>query len=104
MQVIVSARHCEVPDELKERAEQHMLKLEKLAHRPVSAEVVFDADHGSRIVELRLTQAMGRVKIASAEAVDFLTALDGAVAKVKKQLTRESETRVRAGGRRSDGG
>jgi ribosomal subunit interface protein len=88
MQTIVTARHCEVPDELKERAELQLTKLAKLVRRPLSAEVVFDADHGNRVVELRLTRARGPIKIASAEALDFLTALDGAVAKMRKQLTK----------------
>ncbi len=89
MRIIVSARHSEIPDELRERAEQQLAKLEKLAHRPMTAEVVFDADHGSRIVELRLTNARGKPKIASAEAPDFSTALDRAVAKLKTQLSRD---------------
>ena len=88
MQIIVSTRHSKVTDELKERAQQQVARLEKLAQRPVSVEVLFDTDHGSRIVELRLTNARGNPKIASAEGVDFVTALDGAVAKLRKQLTR----------------
>ena len=59
MQIIVSTRHSEVTDELKARAQQQVGKLEKLADRPISVEVVFDTDHGSRIVELRLTTRAG---------------------------------------------
>jgi ribosomal subunit interface protein len=89
MRTTVTARHCEIPEELKERAETMIAKVAKAAHRPRRAEVVFDADHGQKVVELQLYLPRGQVKVATAEAADFRTALDSAVAKVRNQLDKE---------------
>ena len=89
MRTTLTARHCEIPEELKERAETLVAKVAKAAHRPQRAEVVFDADHGQKVVELHLYLPRGQVKIAKAEAADFRTALDSAVAKVRNQLDKE---------------
>ena len=89
MRTTVTARHCEVSDELRARAEDVVDKLAKMAHRPHNAEVIFDADHGTKVVELKLTHARGQVKIATAEADDFRTALDRAADKIRNQLDKE---------------
>ena len=88
MQVTITARHCEIPDELRARASELIEKLAKRAHRPQRAEVVFDQDHSRRIVELRMYLPQGQTRIASAEADDFLSALDRAVSKLRPQLER----------------
>ena len=86
MLTTVTARHCEISDELRERAETAVAKLAKTAHRPQRAEVVFDADHGGHVAELHLYLPRGQVKVASAEASDFRTALDRAMDKIRNQL------------------
>ncbi len=86
MRTTVTARHCEIPDELRQRAEEQMDKVAKAAHRPRRAAVVFDADHSRKVVELQLYLPQGQVKLASAEANDFRTALDSAVGKLRSQL------------------
>ncbi len=86
MRMLVTARHCEISDELKARALEVVEKVAKAAHRPQRAEVVFDADHGRKVVELQLYLPRREVKIASAEADDFRSALDSAAAKLRNQL------------------
>jgi len=86
MRTTVTARHCEIPDELRQRAEEQMDKVAKSAHRPRRAEVIFDADHGLKVVELQLYLPKGQVKVSSAEASDFRTALDSAIGKLRNQL------------------
>lgn len=86
MRTTVTARHCEIPEELRERAETLIAKTAKAAHRPQRAEIVFDADHGRKVVEIQLYLPRGQVKVASAEADDFRTALDRALDKVRNQL------------------
>lgn len=86
MRTTVTTRHCVIPDELKTRAQAAVEKAAKAAHRPQRAEVVFDADHGRKVVELKLYLPRSQVKIASAEADDFRTALGSAVAKLRNQL------------------
>jgi ribosomal subunit interface protein len=95
MRTTVTTRHCEIPDELKARADTLVQKVAKAAHRPQSADVVFDNDHGDKVVEIQLKLTRGQVRIASAEAEDFRTALDRAVAKMRNQLDKNPGRPVR---------
>lgn len=95
MRTTVTTRHCEIPDELKARADTLVQKVAKAAHRPQSADVVFDTDHGNKVVEIQLKLTRGQVRIASGEAEDFRTALDRAVAKMRNQLDKNPGRPVR---------
>ena len=68
MQTTISARHCEIPDALRERALAVVERLGAIARRPIEATVVFDADGPLRTVELRLHVSRGEVLIAGARA------------------------------------
>lgn len=98
MRTTVTARHCEIPDELRERAETLVAKAAKAAHRPQRAEIVFDADHGQKVVEIQLYLARGQVKVATAEADDFRSALDRALDKVRNQLDKDPNKPARRPG------
>jgi ribosomal subunit interface protein len=89
MKTTISARHCEIPDDLKARASELIDRVSKMAHRPQGAEVIFNEDHQSKVVELILHLPRGQTRIASAEANDFQTALDRAVDKLKHQLEKD---------------
>lgn len=91
MRTTVTVRHCEIPDELKRRATEAVARTARAAHRPQRAEVVFDVDHGRKVVELQLCLPRSQVKVASAEADDFRTALDSALAKLRNQLDKVPE-------------
>jgi ribosomal subunit interface protein len=95
VRVTITARHCEVSDELRQRAQDLTRRLEKVARRSVRAQVVFDADHGAATVELRLHRPQGHVHIATGSAVDHRSALDRAVAKVRRQLDKSSSRKPR---------
>ena len=86
MNTIITARHCEVPDDVRARAESLIDRLSRLAHRPQRADVIFNVDHQRRLVELILHLPRGKTRVASAEATDFMTALDRAAEKLKHQL------------------
>lgn len=94
MNITTTARHCEISDELRTRAEHVLSKVAKIANRPQSAEIIFDADHGAQVVELKLRLPRGVVKVASAEAADFRTAVDRAAAKLRNQLDKQTEHHV----------
>lgn len=95
MRIIVTARHCEISDELRARAETMVGKVARAAHRPQRAEIVFDADHGRKVVEIQLYLPRGQRKIASAEAEDFRSALDRVGDKLRNQLDKHSGRPVR---------
>ncbi|MFQ5703128.1 MAG: HPF/RaiA family ribosome-associated protein [Gemmatimonadales bacterium] len=91
MRITVTARHCHISDELKARAEQIVERVAKIASRPQRAEIIFDVDHGVKVVELKLTLPRGIIRVSSAEADDFRTAVDRAAAKLRNQLDKDTE-------------
>jgi ribosomal subunit interface protein len=86
----ITARHCEIPDEIRTRAEDVADKLARLAHRPQRMEIVFDDDHQRRVVELKMWLPRGLTLVATAEATDLRTALDRAAEKLRSQLDRNT--------------
>ena len=86
MKVLVTARHCEIDDDVRDRALELIQKLAKLTTKPQRAEVVFDDDHHRKIVEFQLYLARGQAHISSSEASDFRKAMDSAAAKLRNQL------------------
>ena len=101
METMITSRHGELADPLRIRAERVVERLAKLANRPTAAHVTFGLDHQRATAEVRLTAARGVVHVATAEAADHRTALDRAVAKVRRQLDKqEANPRRRASARR----
>ncbi len=86
MKIMVTARHCDIDDGLRDRAVDLIARIAKLASRPHRAEVVFDDDHNSSIVEFQLYLSRRQVRVSRAEAADFRTALDRAADKLRNQL------------------
>jgi ribosomal subunit interface protein len=97
MDIIITARHGEVPEALRLRAEQVVTRLARLAHRPTAANVTFDAEHRRVLAELRLTAARGVLYVATGEAADHRTALDRVASKLRRQLDKVSTGPRRAG-------
>lgn len=95
MRITITARHCEIPDALRGHAQNLVAKVANVGHRPREAEVVFDADHGSKIVEIKVRYPRSRTKVASAEAPHFRTALDRAVDKLRNQLDKTGRRTMR---------
>lgn len=94
MQTMITARHCEVSEELRERAREVVDRLAAVAQNPIEASVVFDVEAGAQTVELRFHIAAGEVLVAGGQAQDHRSALDAAEAKMRKQLTRAAEKLV----------
>ncbi|HEX9632539.1 MAG TPA: HPF/RaiA family ribosome-associated protein [Gemmatimonadales bacterium] len=90
MKTTVTARHCEIPEEIRTRAEDVADKLARMAHRPQRMEIVFDHDHQRRIVELKMWLPRGQTLVASGDETDFRTALDRAAEKLRSQLERNA--------------
>jgi ribosomal subunit interface protein len=86
MQTTITARHCVVPDTLRETAGEVVGRVARVGRRPQRAQVVFDAEHKRKIVELHVSLPRGQMCVASAEAADFRTALDRAAARLRQQM------------------
>lgn len=95
MRVQITARHCEVSDAVRERAEEQMERLTKFDSRLSSAEVVFDEEkHGRKKVEGILSVDGAPPVVARAEDRDFRSALDKVVDRLSKQLRRNRDQLV----------
>lgn len=90
METIITARHCEISDALRERASTIVERLEALAPREVSATVVFDMQGAAATAEVRLHVASGDLLVAGGDGPDHRTALDRAEERMKRQVTRAS--------------
>jgi ribosome-associated translation inhibitor RaiA len=86
MRITITARHCELAPALRGRARKLIERLARVAPRPHDARVVFDADHGRPTVEVLLHAARGVLHVGTARAADQSSALNLAVAKVRRQL------------------
>ena len=64
----ITARHCEIPAELRQRADEVCRRLGGQATRPLEAHVTFDVDGLEKTAELRLHSARGDVFVAHGEA------------------------------------
>jgi ribosomal subunit interface protein len=102
MRVTITARHTEIDDDLRGHTKELVEKVAKLVRRPHHAQVIFTEDHGEAEVEIEVHAPRGRVYIAKSQATDHRSALDAAIARVKRQLLDEKETpRARRNTRRS---
>ena len=93
MQTTVTARHCEITDALRERAEEVTARLAELSPHALECTVVFDAEGLIHRVEIRLHARRRKVLIGVGEGPDHRTALDRAEEKLRPQLLRAGRAR-----------
>jgi putative sigma-54 modulation protein len=91
MQTTITARHCEIPEGLREHAITVVARLGKVTPRPMEMTVVFDIDGLDQTAELRLHLAGGEILVARGEGADHRTALDRAEEKLRRLVERASE-------------
>ncbi|HEU5218618.1 MAG TPA: HPF/RaiA family ribosome-associated protein [Gemmatimonadales bacterium] len=98
MLTTISARHCEVTENLRERTRAVSDRLEKLSPHALEATVIFGlgANPQSYQVEIRLHARARKVLVGIGEGPDHRTALDRAEEKLRPQLEKVSRTRQRA--------
>jgi ribosomal subunit interface protein len=92
MNISITARHCEVSDELRSRAATVLERLATLVTRPVEGTVVFDVSAGRSTAEIRLA-GRGGSAVATGEEKDHRTALDRAEDKIRRQLEKGAPAR-----------
>jgi ribosomal subunit interface protein len=90
METTITARHCEIPDTLREHAASIGERIAVFAPRPIDIAVVFDVEGPQRVAELRLHVAHGEVFVAHGDGPDHRSALDRAEEKLRRQATRAS--------------
>ncbi|MFW6079571.1 MAG: ribosome hibernation-promoting factor, HPF/YfiA family [Gemmatimonadota bacterium] len=93
MNVIISARHCEPPESIRDLAATRMQRLARYEPRLREAEVAFDVDHGERRVEARLSVPGTEIVVADAAGETFEEALGRVADRLRRQLRRGRERR-----------
>lgn len=81
----ISARHFDLTEEMKQRAEAEMDSLTRFFENIISAEMVLDAERHRRIVELNV-KVYNHTLSATGESDDIYNSIDMAVDKLKTQL------------------
>ena len=88
MRVQLSARHCEIPDAVRARAEDRVARLTRYDPRLSSAEVVFEIEKHLHKVEAVLSIHGDGTVVAKGEGPDFRIAVDQLVDRLAKVLRR----------------
>jgi len=88
LRVKITARHCDISDPVRERAESQMARLTKYHPRVTGADVVFTEEKRVRHVEVILSVDRGETVVARADGEEFRTALDKVVDRLSRRLRR----------------
>jgi ribosomal subunit interface protein len=88
MKIRIAARHCDVPDVVRARAEDQLEKLTKYEPRLTAAEVTFEVEKHLKKVEAVLSVERGEPVVAGGEGTEFREAVDLMTDRLGKILKR----------------
>jgi ribosomal subunit interface protein len=88
MQIKLTTRHCTIPERLRERARDRMMRLKRYEPELLTADVVFEFEDGAPRVDVLLTVPRKPTIYAHATGNDFNTALDRVLDRVRRQIRR----------------
>jgi ribosomal subunit interface protein len=89
----ITARHCDVSEDLRQRVDAVLSRLGALHARPSEAAVVFDVGPTNAVAEVRFTGDRGDRFVARGEDRDHRSALDRAEEKLRRQIQRGASLR-----------
>jgi ribosomal subunit interface protein len=92
MRITITARHTEIDDDLRAHTRELVDRVAKLIRRPQHAQVTFTEEHGQAEVEIEFHAPASGVHVAKAQGIDHRSALDEAIARLKRQLLDGKET------------
>jgi ribosomal subunit interface protein len=95
MNISITARHCEISDDLRARAEEIARRLAALVSRPLEAAVIFDVESTQSTAEIRLHGSRGDDFRGTGTEKDHRSALDRAEEKVRRQIEKAGARRPR---------
>lgn len=89
MQLIISTRHTQLSDRVRENVEEQFERLERFDPRITKVVVTLLEEKNRKEVEARLSIARAGQIHAHAEAADFRSAVDAVISKLTRQLKRQ---------------
>jgi putative sigma-54 modulation protein len=87
MQVLVTFRHIEATDALRQYAEHKVARVYKLMRRPIEAHVVLSVNKRRHVAEITLSGEHLHVN-ATEETGDLYSAIDLAMTKIERQVAK----------------
>lgn len=93
MRVITTARHCDIPDSLREHAIELMTKMMRFDAQVSHGEVIFETEKHLRRVEGILSIDGSPQLIARGEAQEFRPALDQMIDRLSGRLRKQRAQR-----------
>lgn len=94
MDITINARHCKVPDSLRNQATQRFARLERLDRRITAGTIVFDGAPNGWNVEARLAIAGGPPLVGRATDSTQRAAMDAALHRLQRQLKRRRKRMI----------
>jgi ribosomal subunit interface protein len=94
MEITITARHCTVPESIREQTSRLIQRMDRFEPHTISAAVLFEVEHADRIVETRMKVAKGPPLVARASGPTFRTALSRSVDRLERQLKRHRKRRI----------
>ncbi len=108
MDVVVVSRHTEIPDDLRDTAEEKVARLTRFANDIRRVEIDFDETHNQRVAKPHrceiLVHLTGHLVKGHGEAAEAGEALDSAIERVELQMRRLHSRRATRRASRRDGG
>jgi ribosomal subunit interface protein len=86
MDITINARHCKVPDSLRNQAQQRLDRLARLDRRLTAATLVFDVENTVKRVEARVAVAGGPPIIGAGNGATLRSAMDTSLDRLERQL------------------
>jgi putative sigma-54 modulation protein len=91
MQIIISGRHVDLTDPLRELIDERLSRLDRFAGTVSRIEVTLSEEKKRCMVEANAIPRRGAAVHASAKAADFRTAVDRLYEKLSRQLKAKRE-------------
>jgi ribosomal subunit interface protein len=91
MEVTITARHCTIPDSLRDQTERMLRRFQRIHTRATSAIACFETEAFEKNVEIRLHVGGGPPLIAHASGPTFRAALERTVDRLDRQVKRRRD-------------
>lgn len=91
MDIAINARHCRIPDSVRNQATQRFTRLRRLDRGITAGTLVFDVDAGGSRAEARLAVAGRPPLVAHGEGPTARGAMKVALSRVERQIKRRRQ-------------